>query len=259
MMKQILMASAALLPAWSAASAQDGEDLRVRVGLGAQLRPEYIGADKTEVAPLWDLDIARGAKEFEFEANDDHFGISLIGKDGFSAGPVLAIGQKRSNKDVGLPLGKVSTTLEAGAFVEAFVTPSVRLRGEVRKGLGGHTALIASLGADQVWRDGDKYVFSVGPRVLFSDGRYQRAYFGVTPAASLATGLPAYRPGGGVHAFAVESNLSYQFSPRWGMFGFARYERLAGDAGRSPIVRVLGSRNQMSGGVGLSYTFTVPR
>ncbi len=43
------------------------------------------------------------------------------------------------------------------------------------------------------------------------------------------------------------------------MFGFARYERLLGDAARSPIVRELGSRNQLSGGIGLSYTFTVRR
>jgi outer membrane protein len=32
-----------------------------------------------------------------------------------------------------------------------------------------------------------------------------------------------------------------------------------GDAGKSPIVRELGSRNQLSGGLGLSYTFTVKR
>ena len=41
------------------------------------------------------------------------------------------------------------------------------------------------------------------------------------------------------------------------MFGFARYERLVGDAAKSPIVREFGSRNQLSAGIGLSYTFTV--
>ncbi|HEU0284431.1 MAG TPA: MipA/OmpV family protein, partial [Sphingomicrobium sp.] len=98
-----------------------------------------------------------------------------------------------------------------------------------------------------------------GPRALFSDGRYQRAYFGVTPAVALASGLPAYRPGGGIHGVAAASSLSIQFNPRWGLFGFGRYERLVGDAAKSPIVRELGSRNQLSGGVGLNYTFTVKR
>ena len=94
---------------------------------------------------------------------------------------------------------------------------------------------------------------------MFSDGRYQRAYFGVTPAASLATGLPTYRPGGGVHGVAMASGLSYQFDKGWGMFGYARYERLVGDAAKSPIVREFGSRNQLAGGLGLNYTFTIHR
>ena len=96
---------------------------------------------------------------------------------------------------------------------------------------------------------------SLGPRLLFSDGRYQRAYFGVTPAASLASGLPVYRPGSGIYGVAVASGVTYTLNDRWGLFGFGRYERLVGDAARSPIVRELGSRNQISAGIGLNYTF----
>jgi outer membrane protein len=60
-----------------------------------------------------------------------------------------------------------------------------------------------------------------------------------------------------VYAVALTGGASYQLNSRWGLFGFARYERLMGDAARSPIVRELGSRNQLSGGIGLNYTFTV--
>jgi outer membrane protein len=102
-------------------------------------------------------------------------------------------------------------------------------------------------------------VLSIGPRVLASDGRFQRAYFGVDNAAALATGLPAYRPDGGVYAVAATSGLSYQFDSRFGLFGYARYERLVGDAADSPIIREYGSRNQLAGGLGLNYTFTVKR
>ena len=258
-MKHFLIAAAALCPAWSAAFAQDGEDIRVRVGLGAQLRPEFVGADSTAVAPLWDLDIARGSNEFAFEAPDYSFGIPVVSTGGFSFGPAANIASKRKESDVGAPVGKVSTTFEAGAFAGYQLGESIHLRGEVLKGIGGHEGLVGTVGADQVWRDGDRYVFSIGPRVLFSNARYQRAYFGVTPAAALASGLPAYDPGGGVHGVALASGLSYQFNNRIGLFGFGRYERLVGDAADSPIVRELGSRNQLSGGLGLSYTFTMPR
>lgn len=256
-MRTLLLVSAALLLASSPAAAQDSEDVRVRVGLGAQLKPKFIGADKLEAAPLWDLDIARGSNPFQFEAPDDSFGIALVSSGSFSAGPAANIQGSRKDSDVGAPVGKVPTTFEAGAFAQFEPSESIRIRGELLKGIGGHAGLVGSVGPDHVWRDGDRYVVSLGPRLLFSDARYQRAYFGVDAAAAAATGLPVYRPGGGLHAVALASGLSYQFSPRWGMFGFARFERLVGDAARSPIVRELGSRNQVSAGIGLSYTFNI--
>jgi len=258
-MKHILIAAAALLPAWSAASAQDGEDLRVRVGLGAQLRPDFIGADSTEVAPLWRLNIAHGTDPFKFNAPDYSPGLPLYSSGGFSFGPAANIASGRKNSDLDVPVGKVKTTIEAGAFASYQLSDSLYLRAEALKGLGGHKGIVGQVGADQIWRDGDKYVFSIGPRVLFSDSRYERAFFGVTPAAALASGLPAYRPSGGIHGVAAASSFSYQFDPRWGLFGYGRYERLVGDAAKSPIVRDLGSRNQLSGGLGLSYTFTMKR
>jgi outer membrane protein len=258
-MKRLLIAWLAIAPAWTTVSAQENDDIRVRIGLGAQFQPEYYGGDGTEIGPLWDLDIARGDNEFRFEAPDDGFDIAVISNDRFAAGPVLNLQRGRKNDDVGAAVGKVKTTIEAGAFVQAYPTKAFRIRGELRKGIGGHEGLVGDIGADFVSRDGDSYVFSIGPRLLFSDSKFQRAFFGVTPAAALATGLPVYRPDGGMHAVAATSGLTYQFNKDFGMFGYGRYERLVGDAGKSPIVRQLGSRDQLSAGIGLSYTFNVKR
>ena len=258
-MKTLLLVGAALIFVSAPAASQNSDDLRVRIGLGAQLRPEFIGSDDHEVGPLWDLDFAKGDNNFPFEAPDDSFGIKLISSGGFAAGPAANIQWKRKESDVGAPVGKVKTTVEIGGFAEYKASDKIRLRADLRKGVNGHEGLVGSLGADRIWRDGDRYVFSIGPRVLFSDSRFQRAYFGVDSAAALASGLPAYRPSGGVYAVAAASGLSYQFNPRFGLFGYARYERLVGDAAKSPIVRDLGSRNQLSGGLGLSYTFGVKR
>ena len=256
-MKRYLIA-AAVCSTWSAgAYAQDGDDRRVRVGLGAQLIPEFVGADDTTLAPLFDLDFARGSNEFAFEAPDYRFGLPVVSSGGFSFGPALSLASKRKESDVGAAVGSVSTTIEAGAFASYELADFIHLRAEVVKGLGGHKGVAGQIGADAFWRDGDRYVFSVGPRLLFSNARYQRAYFEITPEAALATGLPEYRPGGGIHGVALASGLSYQFTPRIGLFGFGRYERLVGDAADSPIVTELGSRNQLSGGLGLNYTFTM--
>ena len=257
--RRLAIAAAALCPAWGAALAQDSDDLRVRVGLGAQLRPEFIGSDDHELGPLFDLDFARGSNEFKFEAPDYRFGIPILSSSGFALGPAAAFASSRKESDVGAPVGKVKSTFELGGFASYAVSENIHLRAEIVKGLGGHEGVVGQIGADGVWRDGDRYVVSVGPRLLFSNARYQRAYFEVTPAAALATGLPEYRPNGGIHGVAVASGLSTQFTPRIGLFGYARYERLVGDAADSPIVRELGSRNQLSGGVGLNYTFTINR
>ena len=258
-MRYWLIALAAVLPAWSAAWAQDSGDIRVRVGLGAQLRPKFIGADDSSLAPLFHVNFARGTKEFSFSAPDDSPSIAILSSDGFSFGPAGNIEGRRKDSDLGAAVGSVPRTFDAGVFAQYLAGDSFRVRAELLKGINGHEGLVGTIGADKIWRDGDCYVFSIGPRVLFSDARYERAYFGVTPAASLTSGLPAYRLGGGIHGVAVASGASYALSSRWGLFGYARYERLVGDAAKSPIIRELGSRNQLSGGIGLNYTFTLPR
>jgi len=265
-MKILLIASAAVALLPSAALAQQAQDTqeeqaasghRVRIGLGAKIEPDYIGADGTHIAPMFKVNVARGMNQFKFSAPDDGPSIAVVSSNGFSFGPTLNLESKRKESDVGAPVGRVKATIEAGAFAQYEADDSWRIRGDLRKGLNGHDGLVGSVGADKIWRDGDKYVFSIGPRVLWGDSKYERAYFEVTPAAALATGLPVYRPSSGVHAVALASELNYQFNDRFGMFGFGRYERLVGDAAKSPIVREFGSRNQFSAGIGLNYTFNV--
>lgn len=252
-----LMIVAALLASSTPAMAQDGETTRIRVGVGGQNRPAALGADRREWAPLFDFALSRGGDQFKFEAPDDNFDIRLYNKDGLSLGPVAAYQSGRKNRDFGERVGKVPNTIEAGAFVQYQLSEAFRLRGEVRKGVGGHGGLIASLGADAVWRDGDRYVFSAGPRVNFTDSRYQREFFGVSAERSLITGLDEFRPDGGLQSIGVTSGVNYQVKGPFGIFGFARLERLVGDAGKSPIVRELGSRSQVSAGLGVTYTFTM--
>jgi outer membrane protein len=258
-MRYLLISLAALLPAWSAAEAQDNLDIRVRVGAGAQLRPEYVGADETSVGPLFHVNIAKGTRQFAFGAPDDSPSIAVTSADGLSFGLAGNYEGRRKESDVGAPVGGIKRTIEAGAFVQYEWKDSFRVRAELLKGINGHKGLLGTISADKIWRDGDRYVISLGPRLLFSDGRYERTYFGVTSTVALATGLPAYRPGSGIHAVAAASGITYALNQRWGLFGFARYERLVGDAAKSPIVREFGSRNQLSAGIGVNYTFTIRR
>lgn len=252
-----LLIVAALLASSAPAYAQDGQGTRVRIGLGAQTRPAALGADRREWAPLFDFALKRTPGHFDFGAPDDNLDIALYSRDGFSVGPVANYQSGRRNRDFGERVGKVPNTIEAGVFAQYQLNEMFRLRGEVRHGIGGHNGLVASAGADVFWRDGDRYVISAGPRVNFSSSRYQREFFGVTAERSLITGLDEYDPDGGIHSIGAATGVNMQLTGPVGLFGFARYERLVGDAGRSPIVREIGSRSQVSAGLGLTYTFNL--
>jgi outer membrane protein len=249
-------AAVAALPI-AEAHAQVIQTIRVRPGVGAQIKPKFMGAKETEWAVYPTFSIAFGDEPFGVGAPDDSLSFKLLGEDdGFSAGPAAAIEGKRKESDVGAPVGTVDTTVEAGAFAQARFG-AFRVRAEGRKGIGGHKGAVGHLAADYILHEGDRYAFTLGPRLLFSDARYQRAYFGVSPEVALATGLEPYSPGGGLHAVAGAAGMRYSLGGPWGLFGYARYERLVGDAKRSPIIREYGSPNQYSAGLGVSHTFTL--
>src|SRR4051812_35579587 len=118
-MKSAFLACAALLAFSTPVAAQnDDNDFRLRVGLGGQIKPSYVGSDNTDVLPFFDLDLARGNNPFAFEAPDDVFSIRLFSKGGFAAGPTANLQGKRKESDVGAPVGKVSRTVEVGGFAE---------------------------------------------------------------------------------------------------------------------------------------------
>ena len=228
---------------------------RTRIIAGPQLSPAWPGAKDLSVGPYVDLSRERVGTEFTFEAADESFGAPLITSGKFAFGPAFGFVGKRTAADVGANLPKVGLTIEAGGFAQVSLTPNFRLRAEARKGLGGHDGFVGEVSADYVLRDGDDWLFSVGPRMTLGDGKYQRAYFGVSPTAAAASGLPAYDIDGGVHAVGLTAGYLRQLSPNWGLAAYARYDRLVGAAARSPVVRQLGSRDQPSVGVAISYTF----
>ena len=229
---------------------------RYRVMIGPQLVPSYPGSDRVVFRPIGNLDRARGDTPFIFEAPDEAAGFALWSRKGLSIGPAANIEGRRRARDVGTALPDVGWTVEAGGFVQYQLTPTLRARAELRQGLGGHGGLIGVAGLDYVVRDRDRWLVSIGPRLTFSNGRYQRAYFGVAPGDAPAAGLPAFEPDGGLHAAGATGSIIRQLTKRWGVFGFVRYDRLLGGPGASPVTRGFGARDQLSGGAALTYSFT---
>ena len=100
------------------------------------------------------------------------------------------------------------------------------------------TGLVGDLSADFILRDGDQLIFSIGPRARWADNNFHDAYFGVTFAIP-AIGLAALRSGQRLLRGGGRAGLTQRLGRNWGLFGYAGYDRLIGDAADSPIVRML--------------------
>lgn len=230
----------------------------VTLGIGAQAYPKYPGADSYGIGPMPIFDLRRPGQPITYESEDDGAGFGILGSDSvINFGPAIRLQNKRDENDVGAPVGNVGFTVEVGGFVSINPSRNFRIRAELRKGLGGHRALVGSLGADVIFRDDQNYIFSIGPRVRWADNRYHDRYFGVTPAVAGATGLATLDPDGGIYAVGGIANVTRRLGSNWGLRAYAGYDRLVGDAANSPIVRAFGSRDQFSGGAGLWIEFNV--
>ena len=244
------------------AAAQDeegeGSNWILSLGAGGRIGPKYPGADNYGIGPMPIFGLRREGAPLPFEAPDEGTGFGFLGDDSaFDFGPAVQFQNKRQEEDVGAPVGDVGFTVEAGAFAQVSLGDNFRLRAEGRRGIGGHDGWVGDLFADFVLRDDDTYVFSIGPRARWGDDNYHDAYFSVTPAVAVAAGLPVYDAEGGIHSVGAVAGLTYMLSRDWGLYGFAGYDRLVGDAADSPIVQAFGSRNQYSAGIGVFYSFNV--
>lgn len=228
---------------------------RTRIGLGPQLTPSYPGSDDFSISPLVDFSRAVDGEDFAFEAPDEAFGFPIVRRGAFSFGPSAGFEGKRNSDEVGGALPDVGFSLELGGFAQLAVTDNVRIRAEARQAVTGHDGFISILSADYVWRDGDDTVLSVGPRVTLTDQTYQNAYFGVLPVNAAVSGLSAYDADGGLQAVGGTIGLIKQFTPRWGIYSYLKYDRLVDDPADSPVVDAFGSKDQFSGGLALTYTF----
>ena len=271
-----LAQSAADAPVPPVASAPGGSILdgdNVTVGLGAALLPSYEGSDSSvvTVAPL-----LRGrVSGFDFASRGPGIGVDLIreapgAKVNVQLGPVVSLNLDRSsriNDPVVEALGKRKVALQAGGFAglayNGLLNPfdTIGAQVEVVRDVGdvhNGTLITPSFSYGTPLSTGIYVV--VGLSATHISDNYARTYFSVTPAGSIASGLPVFNAGGGWKDAGGSLSAIYDFSGdlRDGGFGlFARgsYARLQEDAGRSPIVSIRGQRDQLQAAAGLSYTF----
>ena len=253
----------------AAAQPAPTEGWQLTVGAGSIYSPSYEGDDDYTLKALPNLQLRYG--ERFFASVQEGVGYDLISRDGLRVGPIgrvrfsrdedgdqtFAISGKDTNDLRGL--GNVDTSIELGGFAE-YELGNLTLSGEVRQAVSGHDGLVADAslrwgGMTQAF--GPPLIWSAGPRIRIVDDQYTSAYFGITPEQAAASGLPQYKADGGLYSygFGAVAVLPLDREGAWNAVFLAGYDRLAGDAGDSPLVQLRGDADQATFGVFVSYTF----
>lgn len=224
------------------------------VRFGGRVAPSYMGSDDYRLFPSGSINFARRGTPPGFGAPDDGAGIGLIGDARWSVGLVGRLRGPRENDGDLKGFDKVDWAAEGGVFATYWARDWLRLRGEVRRGIGGHRSWIADAGVDAVWRQGP-LVASLGPRLSWADDAFARTYFGVTPAEAARSpfAITPYAPDGPALAAGLTASAEYSLNRRWNLVAAARYRRGLGDIADSPIVADLGSPDQFSASLSVRY------
>lgn len=239
--------------------------------LGASLNstPEYAGSNRRDnkLAPIYAYQYGR----FRFSTGGAggllNFGTDVIGPGAAAElktsgkvklGASLRIdGGRRSSDSIDLAgLPDVRRTLRGRFYASSEFAERWTASASVSQdllGRGGGALLSADLG--YALATSPRTTWTAGGGVAFGDNSYMRSYYGVSSAASLASGLPAFDAGAGPRDVHFGVGWTSALTPRWIAFSSIGASTLLGDAAKSPITR---SRNSVSASIGIGYRCCTP-
>ncbi len=225
--------------------------------LRAEAAPTYEGGKKYSVFPGGDLAISRPWEFDSYSAPDDAASFAILHTKHFSFGAAASIREDRGNSAELVGMRNIGYSLQGGGFMDIWPTKGVRIHIEALKGLTSQSGLLVNTGADFVAHPG-KWMIAAGPRYSWADDHFNGTYFGVTPGEALASPLIAnpYTARAGSHFAGVEANAEYKLRPRWRLTADVTYHHLMGDDANSPLVKQLGSVDQLAMGLGVRFALS---
>ncbi|WP_338465953.1 MipA/OmpV family protein [Novosphingobium sp. ZN18A2] len=243
------------------------------VGAGVVVTPRYEGADSTMITPA--AGVAGRIAGIGISPRDSGIALNFIpaprnAKVRFQLGPVGVYNDNRdahSGDAVVDKLHPLDDTFEAGIAtgfsVQRVLNPydSVSMGVDVRWDTSGHDgARLVSVGGTYLTPVSRAQIVALSVAMDFVNDGWADYTYSVSPADSVASGLPVYSAKGGMKDWGLRFYTGYDLDGNLLNGGFALvagmgYTRLTGSAAETPITALRGSRDQWMGGVGLAYTF----
>ena len=258
-------------PAASGDSVFDGDYLSV--GLGGAYGPSYDGSDDYVFYPaalaqgsLGGVEFtSRGAGvSFDFIPDPDHG----VGFDLGVTGLVRSSRARQIKDPVVESLGKLDYAIEVGPTVGISIPHVLNAYDGLSFDIdaawdinGAHGGMVVEPSITYFTPLSRGIAASLSLSAEHGDGKSLDYYHSVTPAQSLASGLPVFDPDGGgwtkaggnlLIGFDLDGNLE---NGGLALVVVGGYMRMLGDAKRSPFTSIRGDADQWTGALGLGFTF----
>ncbi len=249
----------------------DGDALTI--GLGAGALPSYEGSNDTVFAPV--PGIVGRFHRINFVLRGNRLWADLVPTKGgpgwdFQLGPMADINANRSAAIVDpqvKKLGRLGRAIDVGGYVGLGKTGLITSDYDKLSVTVSYLQDVSGVNRSYVLTPAIDYATPLSTRAFvdldlsadYMGQGYASTYFDVTPAGSVASGLPAFTARKGWKDWAgtlmAGHSLTGDLTHGLMVVGVVNYRRLLNDAAASPVTRIAGSPNQWTGVLGLAWTF----
>jgi outer membrane scaffolding protein for murein synthesis (MipA/OmpV family) len=216
-------------------------DWRVVLGVGAEYKPLYDGAEltRTQGGPVINVRY----KDLAFASIGEGLGLNLIHGEHYRGGVALCYDLGRYvSQDVShlTGLGDLKRAPAIKAFVSYAVSKNFPMvvRADVRQVIGGADGAVADLSAYLPLPGSSRHlIMFAGPSFTAADHKFMQREFGVTTTQSVASGYPIYDTHAGADAVGLGFSATGFLTPHWLLNLDTAVNHLLGSASESPITQ----------------------
>ena len=265
----LVVVFACWLPGATAAAAEEQQGWEFEVGTGVIYAPDYSGAKASSARlRLWADGVyhTTGLGSFAIDSGSLTIAPELrwdfVDSRDVGAGVLVGYRTGRNDRNPGFSnaddgsarlrgLPNVNNAVDAGVAAHVAIL-GIPLFAQLRVALNGSQGTLVNFGAYVPISRGSAFEVTVLPTITWANARQMRAFYGVDTTMSTASRFAAYGPRAGLENAALEISGDWRIAGGWHLIVSGAYQRLLGNAARSPLVQ---TSNQTSALTGITWHF----
>jgi outer membrane protein len=252
--RMILIAGAVIVSLTSLAPAAGAAEFSVGAGLG--VAPDYEGSQ----------DFAPGVVPFVNAVWSNNLSFNLLGAKAkanlipspmWKGGVVGEYIPERADVDSSAVdnMQDVDASFMVGGFVGFDVEGWSASIEAMKDATNGNDGSILRLNGGYRLPVDQRLSLIFGVFATWADDDYMDAYFSVSAADAMRSGLRMYDADAGLKDMGASVTVTYKMAETWGLKGLASYKALVNDAADSPVVDNEGDANQFAASILAYFTF----